>query len=200
MGDRFKIGMFGWMAAVFFILAATGQAQPVQSTFGPMAGKATGAQTPPLPAALRLFLIKDLSASVEDNMKATTYVRWAQVGRDIVVYISGGGPSDLGEMGGWCGSGGCQIDILTPSGASYRKIGDIQGWAPIRRLDTRSHGRPDLGIWVQGGGVYPGYLSRIRFDGRHYPIKGWQLEGNKVPGASGRPLLRGDERPVRLYE
>jgi len=40
---------------------------------------------------------------------------------------------------------------------------------PIRVLDTKSNGWHDLGVWVQGGGIQPGYEARLSFDGKEYP-------------------------------
>lgn len=69
-----------------------------------------------------------------------------------------------------CGTGGCRTLILTPQGSSYRVVTSItMGWPPIRLLDAKSYGWHDLGIWVQGGGIQPGYEADLAFDGKTYP-------------------------------
>jgi hypothetical protein len=80
---------------------------------------------------------------------------------EIVVYISG--PL-------WCGSGGCTLWILEPDGESFKVIGKMPiVWPPIRVLRTKSHGHYDIGVWVEGGGIQPGYEAYIRFNGKSYP-------------------------------
>ena len=70
----------------------------------------------------------------------------------------------------WCGSGGCTTLILAPEGSSYRIVTKISvSRPPIRILSTKSNGWHDLGVWVQGGGVQPGYEAKLRFDGKSYP-------------------------------
>jgi hypothetical protein len=72
--------------------------------------------------------------------------------------------------GGWCGSGGCTALILAPEKSSYRVVTRLTiTWPPIRVLETRSHGWRDIGVWVEGGGIRPGYEAVLQFDGKHYP-------------------------------
>jgi hypothetical protein len=40
---------------------------------------------------------------------------------------------------------------------------------PIRLLPTSTRGWRDIGVTVAGGGINPGYMARLRFDGRRYP-------------------------------
>jgi hypothetical protein len=68
-----------------------------------------------------------------------------------------------------CGSGGCTTLILTPEGSSYRivtRITIVQ--LPIRVLATKSNGWYDISVWVQGGGIQPGYEAKLSFDGKTY--------------------------------
>jgi len=183
------------------LMAGSLDAQPAQSIFGPIANTRHGGKpAKPMSASLRQYLQTYLGKDMDEDMKPTTLVRWAQLpltrGKsEIVVYISGGGPKDLGEMGGWCGSSGCEILIIEPSGKSYRPIGEVQGWPPIRRLPTSTNGRPDLAIWVQGGGVYPGYATRIRFNGAQYPVLPGAPNGPKLKKRAGSKMLIGGTEP-----
>jgi hypothetical protein len=80
---------------------------------------------------------------------------------EALVYISGSG---------WCGSGGCRLLILAPSKATYRVItATTITRLPIRVLKSKTNGWHDIGVWVQGGGIQPGYEAQLPFDGRAYP-------------------------------
>lgn len=79
---------------------------------------------------------------------------------DAIVYLTGRG---------WCGTGGCNAFILAPKGSSYRVVDRITiAWPPIRVLTTKSHGWHDIGIWMEGGGIQPGYQAWLSFDGKAY--------------------------------
>jgi len=76
---------------------------------------------------------------------------------------------------------------------------------PIRVLDTKSSGWHDLGVWVQGGGIQPGYEARLLFNGKEYPsnptVPPAQPLAKKVSGkivvsrsATGEPLYPGGEK------
>jgi hypothetical protein len=79
---------------------------------------------------------------------------------EIVVYISGRS---------WCGSGGCRLWVLEPEGESFKIIGEMTiVQLPIRVLHSKSHGHFDIGVWVQGGGIQPGYEALMQFDGKSY--------------------------------
>ena len=80
---------------------------------------------------------------------------------EVIVYLMG--PR-------WCGSGGCTSLLLLPVGPSWKVMSKTTvTQLPIRVLSTRTHGWHDLGVWVQGGGVQPGYEARLRFNGKKYP-------------------------------
>lgn len=70
----------------------------------------------------------------------------------------------------WCGSGGCQTLVLAPNGQSFRVVSEISlVHLPIRAFPESSHGWHDLGVFVSGGGIQPGYEAALRFDGKGYP-------------------------------
>jgi hypothetical protein len=70
----------------------------------------------------------------------------------------------------WCGSGGCSTLILTPDGSSWRIVANIRiTRPPIYVLADMSNGWRSVGVWVQGGGIQPGYEAELRFDGKTYP-------------------------------
>jgi hypothetical protein len=185
--------------------ASMAVAQPAQTTFGPVARSRLDAKPGhPIDPNLRKILIRELSGNKLSHIDKTTLVRWAETplpsgSREIVVYISGGGSPEFGEMGGWCGSGGCGIEIFEAHGTHFRKIGDIQAWLPVRLLAESHENHPDLSVWVQGGGVHPGYASRIVFHNGDYPISGDQRDGHKVGSRVGTLLLNDDQAGARLF-
>jgi hypothetical protein len=70
-----------------------------------------------------------------------------------------------------CASGGCTTLVLAHEGSSFRIVTSITiGWPPIRVLSIKTKGWHDLAIWVQGGGIQPGYEADLPFDGKTYPI------------------------------
>jgi hypothetical protein len=80
---------------------------------------------------------------------------------EVIVYLMNGG---------WCGSGGCTTLILAQDKTSYRVVTRVTiTWPPIRVLETKSHGWRDIAVWVEGGGIQPGYEALLQFDGEHYP-------------------------------
>lgn len=69
-----------------------------------------------------------------------------------------------------CGSGGCDLIVLSLTPTGYRVISDISiTRPPIRVLPSVSHGWHDLSVLVAGGGILPGYRARLQFDGKTYP-------------------------------
>ena len=70
----------------------------------------------------------------------------------------------------WCGSGGCTTLILARDADSWKLLTRITiTRPPIRVLKRRSNGWHSIGLWVQGGGIQPGYEAELRFDGKTYP-------------------------------
>ena len=102
---------------------------------------------------------------------------------------------------GLCGSGGCNTLVLSQVGATWKMIAEISiTRLPIRLLKTTSSGWRDLGVWVQGGGIQPGYEAQLRFDGGTYP------RNPSVPPAvplansvQGEVIVSTSEKPTLLY-
>lgn len=116
--------------------------------------------------SLRKFLQKYAADLDFPGVKDTTYIAAFVHLRDntsqqVIVYLMGQG---------WCGTGGCSTLILLPKKSSYTILAEMTVvQLPIRVLDSKSHGWHDLGVWVQGGGIQPGYEARLSFDGKEYP-------------------------------
>jgi hypothetical protein len=146
--------------------------------------------------ALKPFLRQYLKIPPLDDDRTTRYC-------EAFVDLNGDGIQEVivrirGET--WCGSGGCVTLVLAPEGSSYRVVTRITiTRAPIRVLTESSNGWRNITVWVQGGGIQPGYEAELRFDGRTYPsnpsVPPARRLTTKVPGKvvipssqQGRPL------------
>ena len=70
----------------------------------------------------------------------------------------------------WCGSGGCSLFILAQQNGSWRTVTNIRiTRPPIRVAAKTSHGWHNITVWVQGGGIEPGYEAELQFSGKTYP-------------------------------
>lgn len=69
----------------------------------------------------------------------------------------------------FCGSGGCNLLILTQAGTTWSKVGDISvSRTPVSELESASNGWKDLAVAVSGGGGPSGRVV-LSFDGEGYP-------------------------------
>jgi hypothetical protein len=114
------------------------------------------------------------------------------VGEETVVYLTGQS---------WCGSGACTLLILERVGLSYRVKGRTPiTRTPIRILETRTNGWRDLGVWVQGGGVSPGYEAVLPFDGKRYASNPTVAPAHYVQTSPARFSSSGKQRANRCIE
>ena len=138
------------------------------------------AQAPPRPDASSATTEKSLKRFLQtfDDDKAARFI---SAFRDL----NGDGTSEAIVYlisKDWCGSGGCNTIVLMQDGGFWKIVTSIAiTYPPIRVLNGRSHGWLNLGVWVQGGGINPGYEAELRFDGKTYP------SNPSVPPA--RPLV-----------
>jgi hypothetical protein len=91
---------------------------------------------------------------------------------------------------GSCGSGGCNLVVLSPQGNSYRVV--LRSTAtqlPIRLLPTSTRGWRDVGVTVAGGGIYRAYMARLRFDGHRYPSNPTVPPAVPLKRPSGKVLI-----------
>lgn len=102
--------------------------------------------------------------------------------QEVVVYLT---------CQGLCGSGGCPTLVLVPVGSSFKLISRISiTRAPIRLLAKKSKGWHSLSVWVQGGGIQPGYEAELPFDGVAYPGNPTLPPARRLPGnVEGRVLI-----------
>lgn len=148
--------------------------------------------------ALRKFLQNYLmERSDGPDRKTTRYVAafvhlrddgWQQV----IVYLMGRD---------WCGSGGCVTLVLVRKDSSYAvitKMTIVQ--RPIRVLDSKTNGWHDLGVWVQGGGIQPGYEDKLSFNGKKYRSNPTVPPAQPLVGeVSGKIVVSRDDDGDPLY-
>lgn len=146
--------------------------------------------------SLTLFLRRYLS-DPRLGIDTTTRISSAHVGTGVtevvVVYVSG-------RM--WCGSGGCTLLTLESHDSTYSVIGRTSiVRLPIRILTSVTNGRHDLGVWVHGGGIEPGYEVLLPFDGKTYPSNPTAPPARRLSAkAVGRLLIPIPQKAKHLYE
>jgi hypothetical protein len=91
----------------------------------------------------------------------------------------------------FCGSGGCDLYVLSLSRTGYRVVTAISiTRPPIRVLPTKTHGRHDLAVFVAGGGIIRGYEARLRFNGRSYPENPTVPPATRLESPRGKVVIR----------
>jgi hypothetical protein len=112
--------------------------------------------------------------------------------KEAIVYLTGHG---------WCGSSGCTTLILAPKGASYRLVTSITiTWPPIRILTSNTNGWHDISVWVQGGGIQPGYEAGLSFDGKTYPSNPSVPPARRMPTkVAGEVVVPTTEVGIQIY-
>lgn len=100
-----------------------------------------------------------------------------------------------------CGSGGCPLYIVQRLAGSWRLVNSVTlTKPPIRLLTTKNRGWSDLGIYVSGGGINPGYEAVLRFNGVRYPGNPTVQPAFRArPGTAGRTLVSADSPPRPLF-
>lgn len=147
---------------------------------------------------LKAYLRSHLSLGGKVTPDTTTRITVASVRNDDgkteedIVYVSGRD---------WCGSGGCTMLILEPSGSSFKVLGRVTiVQLPIRLLHSMRHGYPDIGVFVQGGGILSGYEAVLSFDGKRYSSNPSMPPAQKVTTIRGKVIIATTENGVPLYD
>jgi len=100
----------------------------------------------------------------------------------------------------YCGTGGCNLLILTPAGRSWRKVAELTIVnPPIRLLGSASHGWRDLAVRVAGGGSRA-HEALLTFNGRSYPANPSMPPARALRRAvPGRVLISDGDRGRPLF-
>lgn len=79
---------------------------------------------------------------------------------EAIVYVEG--PT-------WCGTSGCVALIFQQAKNDYTLVSEINlARAPIIISPRKTSGWHDIIMYVAGGGILPGYYTRLKFDGSKY--------------------------------
>jgi hypothetical protein len=90
-----------------------------------------------------------------------------------------------------CGTGGCPTLVLVPVQSSFRIVSRITiTRPPIRVLERKSNGWHDFTVWVEGGGIQPGYEADLPFDGESYATNPTVPPAHRLsPKTAGRVVI-----------
>lgn len=157
----------------------------------PQAAPAAAPVAPALDPALTAFL----ETRTADAMPPLRYVaRTTGEGADALTLVFFSGPE-------YCGSGGCNLLILSRQGDAFTVLGQPTiVRAPVRVLSTSTNGRPDIGVHVAGGGITEGYEALLAFDGTRYPSNPTVAPARRVDNAEGTVLIGPNDPSVALKD
>ena len=112
--------------------------------------------------------------------------------QEVIVYVTS--PS-------LCGSGGCVTLILASAGANYKIVTAVTiTRAPILVFSNSSNGWRNIGVWVQGGSILPGYEAELRFNGKTYPSNPSMPPARQITGhPPGRVVISSALGDTPLY-
>jgi hypothetical protein len=144
--------------------------------------------SPELLKAVRKFVGK-AGGDTSDTKYIAAYAHLSgNSGQQAIVYL-------IGSY--WCGTGGCTAVVLQPKKNKFYVMSRFSvTQLPIRVLETASNGWQDIGVWVEGGGISPGYEARLQFNGSSYPRNPTGHQGN--PEAAGAIVIPKDAQGVPL--
>jgi hypothetical protein len=98
-----------------------------------------------------------------------------------------------------CGSGGCNTLIMARDGSSWTIVTAITiTRPPIRVLTNTSNGWRDIGVWVQGGGIQPGYEAELHFNGKTYPTNPTIPPAQRLDGRAVGSVVIPSSQDARL--
>jgi hypothetical protein len=165
---------------------------PIGASVGQQDIAAPTGPSEPLKEFLRSYLNPgQVAADETTRITAVSVKTKGKAAEEQVVYVSGQG---------WCGSGGCTLFILEPNDSSFRVLGRVTiVQLPVRLLSSIEHGHPDIGVWVQGGGIQPGYEAVLSFDGTTYHENPSLPPARQITGTQGKEIIANLESSVPLY-
>lgn len=150
-------------------------------------------------ASVRAYLANRLAEDRADYPDTRYALAWVDLNGDgrneAVVRIMGQGV---------CGSGGCNMYVLSPWGRRWSLVGRMTvTQLPIRVLNSRSRGWRDLGVRQHlccENDRIVGYEAQLPFDGRIYPFNPSMPPSRRLRRAvPGRILISDDDRGRRLF-
>lgn len=140
---------------------------------------------PPLEGSVLKTFLQGYLRDPDDGDDKTTQYSYALTDLDddrvpeAIVYL-------IGQS--WCGSGGCTVLVLKRNGSSYKVVTHMTvARLPIHVLPSKTNGWHDITVWVQGGGIQPGYAAVLSFNGKKYPNN-----PSTVPKRLSSEAIKGD--------
>jgi hypothetical protein len=114
-------------------------------------------------------------------------------------YAAAAGPDGLSFAyltgGDYCGSGGCVLLVARKTETGFERVGRLTvTQTPIRVLESRGQGLPDLAVGVRGGGA-TSHEALIPFDGRRYASNPTVAPAKPIEGAAPGQILITDDTP-----
>lgn len=141
----------------------------------PPAGPSPAANVPGEPTLTGAPSPEAIAAEADDRVKAWVKREYSDMG--LLMLKSGRADLDgdgrdevLAYVGGpmLCGTGGCNLVVLTDDGTDFAKVGDISvSQLPVGVLDTKTKGWRDLAVTTYGGGAKE-RVMKVPFDGKSY--------------------------------
>jgi len=90
--------------------------------------------------------------------------------------------------------------ILKPANSSFKVLGRVTiVQLPIRVLNSMHNGYPDIGVFVQGGGILPGYEAVLAFNGKRYSSNPSAPPARKATVTQGKVIIGTTDDSVPLY-
>ena len=90
--------------------------------------------------------------------------------------------------------------ILEPTGSSFKVLGRVTVvQLPITLLRTMSHAHPDIGVFVQGGGILSGYDAVFTFNGERYASNPSLPPARKAASIQSKVIITTTQDSVPLY-
>lgn len=106
-------------------------------------------------------------------------------------------------MTDWCGSGGCTLLIIEPLASGLSELGRVTiSYPPIRVLETRSHGMPDLSVRVRAD-YYPGDGPKfvvLPFDGQTYALNPTMPPARLLPSPVGGEVVISEQNVQTAFQ
>jgi hypothetical protein len=183
-----------WMSGLVVVLASVAHSALLVATQAqqqPTALVSTSEDS--LKRFLQNYLRKPVSGDDETARYSPAFVDLNGDGtQEVIVYVSGRR---------WCGTGGCVTLILSEQDSSYSVVTRITiTRPPVRVLQDASKGWRSIAVWVQGGGIQPGYEAELRFNGKTYPSNPSVPPARRLPGkVAGEIVVPSSQKGMPLY-
>lgn len=167
-----------WRALTFLLMLALG--------FTPASAQ------PGREASVRTYLQNRFTRLGVDFSDTRYAIAWADLNSD-------GHEEAIVRMasGGFCGSSGCFLYILSPVRRGWSMVGRMAGThLPIRILSSRNHDWRDVSVFIAGGGITSGYHARLSIDGRTYPYNPSMPPAQRLRTAGPGRVIISDTTPT----